>query len=258
MGLMQLNELGLNKIEMAIEVIKQNEPPEGYYVANSGGKDSGIVVDLVIQSKSKADFHYNVSPIDPPEVYKFLKEYHPETQWEFNARGFWQSDIKLKVSLPTRQHRWCCQLIKESGGTGRTVITGIRWSESASRKSRCMVETSRTDKTKRFLHPIICWSDEEVFEYYEITKIPIIELYKQGFKRVGCVGCPQDTKKHRLETLCRYPKIALNWRTFSDRYFDNHPKSTTLLQLKTKENYWNWWLSGKSVKAYLNEQQSRF
>ena len=43
MGLMQLNEMGWNKIETAIEVIRQNEPPEGYYVANSGGKDNAVL-----------------------------------------------------------------------------------------------------------------------------------------------------------------------------------------------------------------------
>jgi phosphoadenosine phosphosulfate reductase len=256
MGLMQLNEMGWNKIQMAIEVIKQNEPPEGYYVANSGGKDSGIIVDLCKRAGVKFDAHYCVSPIDPPEVYKFLKEHHPETQWDYYAKGFWTPTNNL--GLPTRLKRWCCKLIKEAGGTGRIKLMGIRWEESASRKSRCMIETARNDNTTKYLHPIICWSNTEVFEYYSITKIPIIALYKQGFKRVGCIGCPQDTRKHRLETLARYPKTAIAWRLFADRYFEQYPETPSIKLLATKDNYWNWWLSGKSVKAYLNEQQSKF
>jgi phosphoadenosine phosphosulfate reductase len=254
MGLMQLNEMGWNKIQMAIEVIKQNEPPEGYYVANSGGKDSGIIVDLCKKAGVKFDAHYCVSPIDPPEVYKFLKEHHPETQWDYHAKGFWKNN----KGMPTKQFRWCCKLIKESGGTGRTVVTGIRWAESAKRKSRCMIEPDKNDNTKHFLHPIICWNNSEVFEYYKLTNIPIIELYKRGFKRVGCIGCPQDTNRHRLQVLEYYPKISLAWRNMANSYFDNHPETPSLKLLGSKDNYWNWWLSGKSVKNYLNEQQSKF
>ena len=152
MGLMQLNEAGLNKIETAIEIIRQNAT-EPYYVANSNGKDSGICIDLVKRANVPADFHYNVSPIDPPEVYKFLKEHHPETEWEYYAKNFWQ--MVEKNGVPTRFSRWCCKVIKEHGGSGRTVITGIRSAESSKRKTRCQIETSKQDKTKKFLHPII-------------------------------------------------------------------------------------------------------
>ena len=254
MGLMQLNSEGWNKIETAIKVIQQNVGELPYYVCDSGGADSGIVVDLTKRAKVPADYHYNVSPIDPPEIYHFLKEKRPETQWDFNARGFWLTN----EGLPTQQHRWCCRLIKEAGGRGRLLITGIRWAESRRRKSRCMVETSRIDKTKRFLHPIICWTNAERDEYYTITGIPRVILYEQGFTRVGCVGCPQAPLKTRLMQLERYPKIAHNWRAFANRYFDSHPDTPSFKALRTKDNYWNWWLSGKSVKNFLNEQQGKF
>ena len=39
-----------------------------------------------------------------------------------------------KKSPPTRVVRWCCSELKEVGGKGRLKITGVRWSESRSRK----------------------------------------------------------------------------------------------------------------------------
>jgi len=252
MGLMQLNSEGWNKIETAIKVIQQNEPPEGYYVANSGGKDSGVVVDLCKRADVKFDAHYNVSPIDPPEVYTFLKQYHPETEWEYNARGFWK--LVHRKGLPTRRGRWCCQIIKEGGGSGRLVITGIRWAESQKRKSRCMVETSRIDKTKRFLHPIICWTDAEVWEYTRRNELSYLSLYDSGFSRVGCIGCPQATRKEREREFELYPKIANNWRRASDIYFDNHPNVISHKLLGTKDMFWDWWFSDLSVRDFLNEQ----
>ena len=249
---MQLNAEGMTKIDTAIAVIKEFVPPEGYYVANSGGKDSGIIVDLCKRTGVKFDAHYCVSPIDPPEVYKFLKDYHPETVWDYHAKGFWNID----VGYPIRKQRWCCRYIKESGGEGRTVITGIRWAESAKRSQRCLLEPDRNKKKmKTYLHAIICWSDEEVWEYYRMFKIPHLSLYDNGWTRVGCVGCPLSN--NRLRELANYPKIAMNWRSHGDRYFDNHPENKTCKALGSKGAYWNWWLSGLSVKKYLNLEQGK-
>src|SRR3990172_4816237 len=125
MGLEQLElETGLNKVEVAIGLLKAFEPPEGYYLAFSGGKDSVVIYDLAVKAGVKFDAHYCVSPIDPPQIYKFIKEHYPDVQWDFHARGFWE--LVVKNGLPMRNSRWCCRIIKEAGGCGRTVIVGNR------------------------------------------------------------------------------------------------------------------------------------
>ena len=254
MGLMQLNEMGWNKIETAIEVIRQNAT-EPYYVCDSGGKDSDVLVDLVMnRAQVPADYHYNVSPIDPTENYHFLKTFHPFTQWEFLAKHFWQ--MVDKKGLPTRRSRWCCEVIKEGGGSGRITLTGIRWAESAKRSQRCMIEPDRKDKTKRLFHPIICWSDAEVWEYIRIFNLPYNPLYDRGWKRIGCIGCPMSN--NQLRELATYPKTGYLWKEHARIFFESHPDNKTNTALKTPENFWNLWLSGKSVKNYLNEQQSKF
>jgi 3'-phosphoadenosine 5'-phosphosulfate sulfotransferase (PAPS reductase)/FAD synthetase len=52
------------KIENAIHTLKQYEPPEGYYVAFSGGKDSVVILDLVRKAKVKHDTHFHKTSID--------------------------------------------------------------------------------------------------------------------------------------------------------------------------------------------------
>ena len=46
MGLEQLTFEGLNKVEVAIGLLQAFEPPEGYYLAFSGGKDSVAIYDM--------------------------------------------------------------------------------------------------------------------------------------------------------------------------------------------------------------------
>jgi phosphoadenosine phosphosulfate reductase len=58
-----MNDLftGKSKEEIAIERIKAFCPPEGYYVAFSGGKDSIVILDLVKRAGVPFDAHYNFS-----------------------------------------------------------------------------------------------------------------------------------------------------------------------------------------------------
>jgi len=52
----------------AMNVLHEYEPPEGYYVAFSGGKDSIVMLDLVRRSGVKHDAHMNITSVDPPEL----------------------------------------------------------------------------------------------------------------------------------------------------------------------------------------------
>jgi len=66
----------LNKVAQAIAKIRLHEPNEGYYVAFSGGKDSCVILDLVQRAGVKYDAHYNVMTVEPPELLKFIHDYH--------------------------------------------------------------------------------------------------------------------------------------------------------------------------------------
>ncbi|GAG76637.1 unnamed protein product, partial [marine sediment metagenome] len=101
-------------------------------------------------------------------VHNYIRWHHPDVQWDYHARGFWKEVVKR--GLPTRRYRWCCAIIKEAGGKGRTVITGIRHAEGTGRKKRKCFEQSK-DKSKTFVNPIITWSDGEVWEYIALNNI---------------------------------------------------------------------------------------
>lgn len=72
----------IDKVDLAIRRIKLHEPPEGYYVAFSGGKDSCVILDLVKRAGVKFDAHINLTTVDPPEVIRFVRQQYPEVTIE--------------------------------------------------------------------------------------------------------------------------------------------------------------------------------
>jgi phosphoadenosine phosphosulfate reductase len=250
MSLLQLNFEGLNRVEVAVMRLQEFEPPEGYYLAFSGGKDSVVIYDLAVKARVKFDAHYSQGGIDPPELVRFIRAYYPGISFDRPAMPIWKQ--LMTHGMPRRKSRWCCELIKEHHGSGRRVITGIRWQESPRRRQRQMFEMCRTDDTKIFFHPIIDWASNDVWEYIKLNNLPYCSLYDEGFKRLGCVLCPMETARQTQLELKRFPKLAEAWKRACYRYYEKGTEGTK--QWATKEAFWQWWLSRKG-ETKVNDAQ---
>lgn len=137
-----------DKVQMAVDRLKAFEPKEGYYLAFSGGKDSQCVYHLAQMAGVKFDAHYAVTSVDPPELVQFIKEHYPDA-WEGRVHQYRKDGkpvtmwnlIAEHTLPPTRKARYCCAELKEPGGKGRIVVTGVRWDESVTRKKAHSVIT---------------------------------------------------------------------------------------------------------------------
>lgn len=134
----QLNIHGKDKVQVAIDRLKAFEPPEGYWLAFSGGKDSVVIKALADMAEVKYDAHYCLTSVDPPELVQFIKSFDdvkisiPKDK-DGNQITMWNLIPKKKYP-PTRIARYCCEYLKEEQSNGRMTITGVRWAESANRK----------------------------------------------------------------------------------------------------------------------------
>lgn len=252
-----------DKRKIAIDRLRQFEPPEGYYLAFSGGKDSQCGYHLCVDAGVKFDAHYNWTGIDPPELKKFIQKHYPDVQIHNPIKSIWQL-IREKGLPPTRRVKYCCGDLKEKGGSGRVVVTGVRWAESAKRKnSRKMVETCYRDTTKRMVNPIVDWTDEDVWEYIRSKGLPYCELYDQGWDRLGCIGCPAAGTEQMLKEFERYPKHK---KAFMDAFEDSYkvtlqPNKRTgkpkKIRFHSAQEVWDWWL-GENKKKDDEDQTVMF
>lgn len=274
----------MDKVEIAIKRLKTFEPPEGYYLCFSGGKDSQCIYHLAKMAGVKFDAHYAVTSCDPPELVQFLKKNYPDVimeahHYDDNKPEHYYPDGRPKPitmwSLiadntlpPSRKVRYCCAKLKEPGGQGRIVVTGVRWAESVNRRNNHDVVDMRGKKSikaadrngadyrlnkygelimnddndaarrtveqcyrtrKTMVNPIVDWTDEDVWAFLNGNGIPHCSLYDEGFTRLGCIGCPLAGSKNMIRDFERWPKYKDMYIRAFQKMIDNHPGQIGIL-----------------------------
>ena len=66
-------------------------------------------------------------------------------------------------------------------------------------------------KESLLISPIINWTDDDVWTFLNTLGITHCELYDQGWHRIGCIGCPMSSAKHKRMEELRWPHVKRNW-----------------------------------------------
>lgn len=246
-------------------------------ICYSGGKDSEVLLYLAKAAKIRFEVQHSHTTADAPETVRHVRSvFHAlecngvkatiEYPYYKGQRVSMWSLIPQKRMPPTRLARYCCDVLKESGGKGRFISTGVRWAESTSRKakrgklevvtrniSKKLILNNDNDedrrlfescklKGKRVVNPIIDWTDTDIWDYIEAERLCLNPIYKCGFSRVGCVGCPMAGRKRVVE-FARYPA----YRQMYISAFDRMLKERTRAGLPNPNwssgfDVYHWWM----------------
>ena len=247
----------VDKVKEVIELLQKHEPPEGYYVCFSGGKDSVTVLDLVKRAGVKFDAHYNIMTIEPPELIPFIQENYPEVEMTIPEKDLYQLIIENGIP-PLRQMRYCHKLLKAPFGQGRFKVTGIRAEESRARTARRKFEEDK--KGGYFLNIIHDWTEKDIWEYIRANGVKYCRLYDEGRKRLGCLFCPFGSQSQMQEDLHFYPDIAENLIVACQKAIEARlAKGLPEGKYKTGKEMFYWWINhDKSKKRKEGGMDSLF
>lgn len=241
--------------------------PSGYYVAFSGGKDSEVLKRLFIMAGVRFEAWYNNVTIDPPELIYHIRKHHPEVQWNNPKKHLTRMMVDKSCGPPTRLARWCCEKYKEQGGNGRFKAIGVRAEESPRRKATWTFLSSHRQTGDPILCPLIYWTDADIWQFIRDNNIPYCSLYDEGFKRLGCIGCPMGGPEAQKREFARWPAYERLWRRGFEDYWDRWkgvPRRTRnkagnherwIEKMETVDDLWNWWISGKAYEGKQRDCQ---
>lgn len=94
--------------------------------------------------------------------------------------------------------------------------------------------------TKTLVNPIINWTEEEVWEFLKSQGIPHCCLYDEGFKRLGCIGCPMGGNQRK--ELERWSKYKEHYLKAFERMLNARKEKGLEAMWSTPEEVMEWWL----------------
>lgn len=188
--------------------------------------------------------------------------------------------IPKKLMPPTRLVRYCCSELKETGCANRMIATGVRWAESTKRKTRetyevikntakdsikvsdeKMLLTDNDDtrklfescqlKAKTVVNPIIDWKDSDIWEFINQENICTNCLYKEGYDRVGCIGCPVAGKS-RWKEFADFPQYKHAYIKAFDRMLEVRKSRGKDSKWKSGEEVFLWWMEDDNIPGQMS------
>lgn len=288
---MDKEQKAIERLRLAAEMSEALYDGAPLIVTTSGGKDSDVCLALALRAGIRFEVQHNHTTADAPqtvyharETFRRLEEKgikctlnmptyrgQPVTMWSL---------IPQKLMPPTRIVRYCCEVLKEHGGTGRMITTGIRWAESVKRKkNRGIYEKGHRDKEKRIIlmndnddkrllfenckikakrvcNPIIDWTDADVWDYIENERIQTNPLYQCGFHRVGCIGCPMARTKGRQRDFAHFPTYKRAYIRAFDKMLEERYRRGKMLGSwragTTGADVFHWWMEDGIISGQIS------
>lgn len=185
------------KIAKSKEVLKEalERFPGKIALAWTGGKDSTTTMHL-LRELCGGKVPIPVLNIDTSVKFKEIYEFRDRLAKEWELDLLIRSNIEaLKTIKIAANKEECClalkaqviaQAIIENGW--EALITGMRWDEQPDREQEAYF-SARTNPDHTRVHPILHFSEMDIWQYQKEHNVPFCSLYLKGYRSLGCEPC---------------------------------------------------------------------
>ncbi len=180
------------KVDRALGLIKEayEEFGDGLVMANSLGKDSVVVWDLVKRVNPDIPGFIVTTRFKPQETIDFMQE----TVNNYPELKVFKNDEPIEEKLYATAPDKCCDLLKVEP-TRQAIeemdvtcwVTGLRCTEGRTRTN--FQEVEERDEGLLKLNPVLLWYEREIWQYIALNKVPVNPLYGKGYRSLGCAPC---------------------------------------------------------------------
>lgn len=274
--------MDIAKEKRAIEYLKAFEPKdEPYYLCYSGGKDSDAIRILASLAGVKHDIENNHTTVDAPETVRYIRSI-PGVHINYPEKSMWQLIVEKGMPPTRIVRYCCAELKERGGkgrvkitgvrkeeSTARAANGGLvkvigkpKTMEKAAIEMGAEYEISpkggivlnhdnaatrqfvehcyRTTST--MINPIIDWTNNDVWEFLHHYGCQSNPLYRNGFCRVGCIGCPLGGYKSMKREFALYPKYQENYIRAFDRMIARRKERGLPSVWNSGEECFTWWI----------------
>lgn len=105
------------------------------------------------------------------------------------------------------------------------------------------------------LNPIAEWSDTWIWDYSAEAGLEQCCLYKEGFDRLGCIGCTMAGECGRRREFERWPGFERLWRKAFDDLVALREELGLVQLFSSGAEWFEWWLSDSAMEKPVNEAQ---
>lgn len=285
---MDLEKKSIERIQMASEMsLHYYKKP--LICTYSGGKDSDVMLELFKRSEIPFEVHNSHTTADAPQTVWHIREVFRNLElnginceiempkYKGERTSMWKL-IPQKLMPPTRIVRYCCAVLKETGCKNRYIATGVRWEESSKRKKRKEFEKigkslkdsdgfskimlmndndSRRrmnehcmQKNKMVVNPIIDWTHKDIWDFIHSENIKTCDLYKMGYDRVGCIGCPMARKK-RYKEFSDFPKYKKMYMNAFEKMIKERGKRGLNCEWSNAQEVFAWYMEDENIPGQM-------
>ena len=161
----------------------------------SGGKDSTTTLHLV-GALGKGKVPIPVLNIDTGVKFKKIYQFRDRLaqEWDLDLRIERNEEAIKTIQIAMDKEECCLKLQTEVIKAAlikygwEVLISGERWDEQPNRRQESYF-SPRKDPPHTRVHPILHFTEMDIWQYIKELNVPYCPLYRQGYRSLGCEPC---------------------------------------------------------------------